>query len=276
MTPPKEVPASPRRNPVLRRAGDPSPTRRAQAGACAAEQRRPVWRRSSGGKYGRDLEANLRDLHVRMKAKRYRHQPIRRVQIPKERGGTRPIGISAFEDKLVQDALRAVLEAGCEGLSGLLVSNPQGTLGDVLQDTQCEPETDHPGRLRLVSSPPTPTGRGSAQSAHEAHPGPFQLLRGERQLSKSAARPRAGRAVLVQVALLSEPAHASHLGAVRGPASRPPAPDASDPDPDLGAVATSLPHGGAGWWKSPCPDLERARGGQLPRATRQRRLRMVR
>jgi retron-type reverse transcriptase len=61
--------------------------------------------------YGQDLEQNLRDLHDRMKAKRYRHQPIRRVYIPKEKGKTRPIGISAFEDKLVQDALREVLEA---------------------------------------------------------------------------------------------------------------------------------------------------------------------
>jgi len=61
--------------------------------------------------YGRDLEGNLQDLHARMKAKRYRHQPIRRVHIPKEGGKTRPIGISAFEDKLVQDALREVLEA---------------------------------------------------------------------------------------------------------------------------------------------------------------------
>jgi len=61
--------------------------------------------------YGQELEANLRDLHARMKAKRYRHQPIRRVHIPKEGGKTRPIGISAFEDKLVQDAVREVLEA---------------------------------------------------------------------------------------------------------------------------------------------------------------------
>jgi group II intron reverse transcriptase/maturase len=61
--------------------------------------------------YGQDLEANLQDLHARMKAKRYRHQPIRRVHIPKEGGKTRPIGISAFEDKIVQDALREVLEA---------------------------------------------------------------------------------------------------------------------------------------------------------------------
>jgi group II intron reverse transcriptase/maturase len=61
--------------------------------------------------YGQDLEANLQDLHARLKAKRYRHQPIRRVHIPKEGGKTRPIGISAFEDKLVQDAVREVLEA---------------------------------------------------------------------------------------------------------------------------------------------------------------------
>ena len=46
--------------------------------------------------YGQALESNLRDLHARRKAKRYRHQPIRRVTIPKEQGKTRPIGISAF------------------------------------------------------------------------------------------------------------------------------------------------------------------------------------
>ncbi len=61
--------------------------------------------------YGQDLERNLQDLHERMKAKRYRHQPIRRVYIPKGQGKTRPIGIAAFEDKLVQDAVREVLEA---------------------------------------------------------------------------------------------------------------------------------------------------------------------
>lgn len=61
--------------------------------------------------YGRHLETNLQDLHARLKAKRYRHQPIRRVHLPKAQGKTRPIGISAFEDKLVQDAVREVLEA---------------------------------------------------------------------------------------------------------------------------------------------------------------------
>ena len=61
--------------------------------------------------YGKDLEANLRDLHERLRTKRYRHQPIRRVHLPKEGGATRPIGVSATEDKGVQGALREVLEA---------------------------------------------------------------------------------------------------------------------------------------------------------------------
>jgi RNA-directed DNA polymerase len=61
--------------------------------------------------YGQSLAANLQELYARLKAKRYRHQPIRRVHIPKGQGKTRPIGISAFEDKLVQDAVREVLEA---------------------------------------------------------------------------------------------------------------------------------------------------------------------
>jgi retron-type reverse transcriptase len=61
--------------------------------------------------YERHLSENLRDLLARLKAKRYRHQPIRRVHIPKEKGKTRPIGISTVEDKVVQGAVREVLEA---------------------------------------------------------------------------------------------------------------------------------------------------------------------
>jgi hypothetical protein len=36
--------------------------------------------------YGQDLERNLQDLHERLRSKRYRHQPIRRVHIPKDKG----------------------------------------------------------------------------------------------------------------------------------------------------------------------------------------------
>lgn len=61
--------------------------------------------------YGEDLESNLQDLHRRLKTMRYRHQQIRRVYIEKEGGKQRPIGISCLEDKVVQDALRELLEA---------------------------------------------------------------------------------------------------------------------------------------------------------------------
>lgn len=61
--------------------------------------------------YGQRLVENVRELRVRRKAMKYRHQPIGRVHIPKENGKTRPIGISTVEDKVVQGALREVLEA---------------------------------------------------------------------------------------------------------------------------------------------------------------------
>ena len=61
--------------------------------------------------YKKDLQNNIRDLHERMRAMRWRHQPIRRVHIPKENGKTRPIGISCLEDKIVQDTLREILVA---------------------------------------------------------------------------------------------------------------------------------------------------------------------
>ena len=61
--------------------------------------------------YGRERAANLQRLPARLKAQRYRHQPRRRVPIPTGQGKTRPIGISACEDKGVQDAVREGLEA---------------------------------------------------------------------------------------------------------------------------------------------------------------------
>jgi RNA-directed DNA polymerase len=62
-------------------------------------------------RYGQDLECNLQDLHGRLRSQQWRHQPIRRVHIPKGKGKTRPLGISTLEDKLVQDTVREVLGA---------------------------------------------------------------------------------------------------------------------------------------------------------------------
>ena len=61
--------------------------------------------------YGRELGANLQGLHARLKAQRSRHHPSRRGHIPTGAGQTRPIGSAAFEDTLLQDAVREGLEA---------------------------------------------------------------------------------------------------------------------------------------------------------------------
>ncbi len=61
--------------------------------------------------YGRDLEANLRDLHARVHRGAYRARPTRRAYIPKPDGRQRPLGVAALEDKILQRALVEVLNA---------------------------------------------------------------------------------------------------------------------------------------------------------------------
>jgi group II intron reverse transcriptase/maturase len=61
--------------------------------------------------YGKNLEENLQELSERLKRMGYRPGPKKRVYIPKagsERG--RPLGISALEDKIVEEATRRTLE----------------------------------------------------------------------------------------------------------------------------------------------------------------------
>jgi group II intron reverse transcriptase/maturase len=61
--------------------------------------------------YGENLEENLQSLSDRLKRMGYRPQPRRRSYIPKpgsEKG--RPLGISCFEDKIVELAVKRVLE----------------------------------------------------------------------------------------------------------------------------------------------------------------------
>ena len=55
--------------------------------------------------YGEGLAERLQDLHDRVQSGAYRALPSRRIEIPKPDGGTRPLGIAALEDKVVQKAV---------------------------------------------------------------------------------------------------------------------------------------------------------------------------
>src|SRR5580658_8463610 len=61
--------------------------------------------------YEADLERKLEDLHLRLHRGAYRPLPARRVYIPKPDGRQRPLGVAALEDKIVQRATTAVLNA---------------------------------------------------------------------------------------------------------------------------------------------------------------------
>jgi RNA-directed DNA polymerase len=61
--------------------------------------------------YEAALEGNLQTLHARVQRGTYRALPVRRRFIPKPGGQQRPLGIAALEDKIVQKAVVAVLNA---------------------------------------------------------------------------------------------------------------------------------------------------------------------
>ena len=60
--------------------------------------------------YGARLDEHLLDLQDRIHRGSYHPKPVRRVYIAKSDGKRRPLGIPALEDKIVQQAVRMVLE----------------------------------------------------------------------------------------------------------------------------------------------------------------------
>jgi hypothetical protein len=248
------------------------------------------------GQYGQDLVGSLEDLHGRLKAKTYRHQPIRRVHIPKGQGRTRPIGISAFEDKVVQDAVQAVL------------GKRMARFGLTL----------HPDKTRLL-----PFGRPSHRQQSGKGPGAFDFFgftfywtrsrRGRWRLGCKTRRSSLRKAKMAisawcrrhrhlsiqaqhaalcrrlqghfnyfgvngnskRLQELVEAAKSSWFKWLRRRGQRRPLTwkryEALPrwwplPRPRVivqiwGPTSTSHIGGGAGWWKSPSPDLARGRGG---------------
>ena len=61
--------------------------------------------------YEVNLEANVSELHARLRAGQYKAPPVRRVEIPKGEGKVRMLGIPTVEDRLLQAAVARILSA---------------------------------------------------------------------------------------------------------------------------------------------------------------------
>jgi group II intron reverse transcriptase/maturase len=61
--------------------------------------------------FGNNLDENLEELLEELKSKRYKARLVKRVNIPKGEGKTRPLGLPTLRDKIVQKAVAHILEA---------------------------------------------------------------------------------------------------------------------------------------------------------------------
>lgn len=61
--------------------------------------------------YGEDLEENLKQIEQKLKTMSYKPSPARKVYVPKANGKLRGLAIANFEDKIVQLAIKKIVEA---------------------------------------------------------------------------------------------------------------------------------------------------------------------
>ncbi|WP_077831231.1 group II intron reverse transcriptase/maturase [Clostridium beijerinckii] len=64
--------------------------------------------------YFKDMETNKFVEHIQKKLANYMPKSVRRVEIPKPNGKTRPLGIPCIEDRIIQQCIKQVLEPICE------------------------------------------------------------------------------------------------------------------------------------------------------------------